>query len=743
MNVILAKNSGFCSGVRRAVDAAMNADGRNTFVLGEIIHNREVIESIERRGVKSVESLNEVPDGATVIFRSHGVPESFYGECERRGIKVLDCTCEFVRKTQRIVSEQFALGKTIIIIGEPTHPEVVGLQGWCNNSAYVINSENEVLPALEGKDVCIVCQTTFSVEKFEKIIENIKKQREKTVAVFKTICYTTIGRQAEAEKIAAECDAVLVIGGLNSSNTNKLFEVASKKCANVFRLANADDFDYAKLKNFSNVGIVSGASTPDAQTREVLLKMEEVSTEVKATESAEEEKVVAEAPVVDAPVAETVSEVEQSEAPVAEEVAEKEVNEEVASNPMDAVVAKIDSESKFKKGQIVKATISEATEEGLKILLPFSKSEIMLSKDELDCDVYNAADYAGKVGEQIDLLVVELRPSLKLSQKIIKLLQEEEALSAEIAAGKEFSITCTGYNKGGLVGAMGTYQVFVPAKEIRPGYVKDLSKYEGKTLRLRAIEVKKDSRRKEIIASQRVILQEEKDAREAAKAAKEEAFFSSINVGDTVEGKVERVTAFGAFVSVNGFDCLAHISDLSWTGIENVTDVLEIGKTYKFLVLKVDKENKKVSIGYKQLQPQPWELAAEKYSVGDVVHGKVVRIVPFGAFVEVEKGIDGLVHVSQISHERIETPASVLNVGDEVDAKIMALDPEARKMNLSIKALLPEAERKPRAPREEGEERPARRRAPRRDDGEMNSWSEGASVSTSLADILANAEKNK
>ena len=742
MNVILAKNSGFCSGVRRAVDTAMGADGRDTYVLGEIIHNKEVIESIEKRGVKSVESLEEVPDGATVIFRSHGVPECYYGECARRGIKILDCTCEFVRKTQRIVSEQYALGKAIVIIGEAAHPEVKGLLGWCDNSAYVINSENAELPDFDGKDVIVVCQTTFSVEKFEKIIENIKKQREKTVAVFKTICYTTIGRQAEAEKIAAECDAVLVIGGLNSSNTNKLFEVASKKCANVFRLANADDFDYAKLKNFSNVGIVSGASTPDAQTREVLLKMEEVSTEVKATESAEEEKVVAEA-------AEAVSEVSSDTAPAEEKAvveeapAKEEAKEETPLNPMDAVVAKIDSESKFKKGQIVKATISEATDDGIKILLPFSKSEILLPKEELDCDVYSAADYAGKVGEQIDLLVVELRPSLKLSQKMIKLLQEEEALSAEIAAGKEFSITCTGYNKGGLVGNMGTYQVFVPAKEIRPGYVKDLSKYEGKTLRLRALEIKKDSRRKEIIASQRVILQEEKDAREAAKAAKEEAFFASINVGDTVEGKVERVTDFGAFVSVNGFDCLAHISDLSWTGIDNVTDVLEIGKTYNFLVLKVDKENKKVSVGYKQLQPQPWDLAAEKYAVGDVVHGKVVRIVPFGAFVEVEKGIDGLVHVSQISHERIETPASVLNVGDEVDAKIMALDTAAKKMNLSIKALLPEAERKPRAPREDGEERPARRRAPRRDDGEMSNWSEGASVSTSLADILANAEKNK
>lgn len=745
MRVILAKNSGFCRGVRYAVDAAMNADGSNTYVLGEIIHNKEVMNAIAERGVRCVESLDKIPRGATVIFRSHGVPESYYGECERRGIKVTDCTCGFVRKTQKIVSEQYALGKTIIIAGEPTHPEVIGLQGWCGNSAYVINSSDSPLPDIEGKEVCVVSQTTFSVEKFEKIIENIKKQREKTVAVFKTICYTTIGRQSEAEKIASGCDAVLVIGGLNSSNTNKLFEIASRRCAHVFRLANATDFDYAQLKKFSNVGIVTGASTPDAQTREVLLKMEEVSTEVKATESAEEEKVVTEAEV---PAAEAVSEEAEVTAPAqeqaaAEEAPAQEVKEEVPANPMDAVVAKIDSESKFKKGQIVKATISEATDEGLKILLPFSKSEILLSKDELDCDVYSAADYADKVGEQIELLVVDVKPPIKLSQKMIKLLQEEEAKSAEIADGKEFTVTCTGFNKGGLTGNMGTYQVFVPAKEIRPGYVKDLSKYVGKTLRLRALEIKKDSRRKEIIASQRVILQEERDAREAAKAAKEQEFFANIHVGDTVEGKVERVTSFGAFVSVNGFDCLAHISDLSWTGIQNVTDVLEIGKTYNFLVLKVDEENKKVSIGYKQLQPQPWDLAAEKYAVGDVVHGKVVRLVSFGAFVEVEKGIDGLVHVSQISNDRIETPASVLNVGDEVDAKIVALDVEKKKMNLSIKALLPEAERKPRAPREEGEERPRRSRAPRREDGEMSNWSEGGSVSTSLADILANAEKRK
>lgn len=412
-----------------------------------------------------------------------------------------------------------------------------------------------------------------------------------------------------------------------------------------------------------------------------------------------------------------------------------------ATNLMEDAVAKFDNESKFKRGQIVQATISQATEEGLQILLPFSKKEVSLSKDEIDCENYNAEDYLDKIGETIDLLVVELKPSLKLSQKMIRTLKEEEALGAEIEAGKEFTVVCTGTNKGGLVSSLGTYSVFVPAKEIRPGFVKDLSKYEGKTLRLRALEIRKTGK-KEIIASQRVILQEERDARDAAKAEKEEAFFENISVGNVVEGKVERVTDFGAFVSVNGFDCLAHISDLSWTGVEAVKDVLEIGNTYEFKVLKVDKEHKKVSIGYKQLQPQPWELVEGKYTVGDVIHGKVVRIVPFGAFVEVEKGIDGLVHVSQIRHERIETPASVLNVGDEVDAKIINLDVDSRKMNLSIKALLPEVERKPRAERGEGEEKRSRTRSPRRNEDEMSDWSEGSIIGTSLGDILANAKKH-
>lgn len=316
---------------------------------------------------------------------------------------------------------------------------------------------------------------------------------------------------------------------------------------------------------------------------------------------------------------------------------------------------------------------------------------------------------------------------------------------SDIEAGAEFTVTCTGFNKGGLTAELGTYPVFVPAKEIRSGYVKELDKYTGKKLRLKLIEIRKE-RRKEIIASQRVILEEEKQAKEAAKAEKEEAFFASVQVGDVVEGKVERVTSFGAFVSVNGFDCLAHISDLSWTGVKQVTDVLEIGKRYEFKVLKVDKESKKVSIGYKQLQAQPWDLAAEKYAQGDVVHGKVVRIVPFGAFVELEKGIDGLVHVSQISHEWLENPTSVLSIGQEVDAKILAFSPEEKKITLSIKAL----EQKPETVNVKTEsDRPVKARKARRsssaasDEDEYREWNEGGYGGASIAEMLHLDEEEK
>ncbi len=686
MEIVVAKHGGFCLGVKKAVDTAMSVNPENTYIYGEIIHNPDVVTDITARGIITVNSLDEVPNGATLIIRSHGVGKTIYKACEDRNIKVIDCTCKFVKKTQEIIKEQYAKGKGIIIIGERTHPEVIGLNGWCDDSAFIFSSETDDFSILPDKECVMVAQTTYSKEKFEKIIKNLGNIRGKTVEVFQTICYTTIRRQNEADELSRNCDAMLIIGGLNSSNTNKLFDICAKNCNHVFRLERIAELKYKTIKGFKKVGIVSGASTPNRQTQEVLMVME---TEAKAT-------------------------------------------------MMEEVVANMDNQQKFRKGQLITATISSADDTGVAVLLPNTKKEVMLDKSEVDCEVYDKDVFNAKTGEEIELMVVAVSPRVSLSQKMIKQIKEEEAMIAEIQSGKEFEVTCTGSNKGGLTAQLGSYLVFVPAREIRSGFVKELDKYVGKKLRLRVLEIKNE-RRKEIIASQRVIIEEERAQREAAKAQKEAEFFASINVDDVVEGKVERVTSFGAFVSVNGFDCLAHVSDLSWTGVKSVTDVLEIGKTYNFKVLKIDQESKKVSIGYKQLQPQPWELASEKYAEGDVIHGKVVRIVPFGAFVEVEKGIDGLVHVSQISHEFLENPTTALTIGQEIDAKIMNLNCEEKKMTLSIKALEPKPENVERKAKkaEDGEtkEKTKKAKAAKPVD-EVTEWSESVDGGVSIADLL-------
>ncbi|MBQ6922702.1 MAG: S1 RNA-binding domain-containing protein, partial [Clostridia bacterium] len=295
----------------------------------------------------------------------------------------------------------------------------------------------------------------------------------------------------------------------------------------------------------------------------------------------------------------------------------------------------------------------------------------------------------------------------------------------------------TATNKGGLIGKFGSYQVFVPSSQIRIGFVKDLEKYVGKTLRLRAEKVEARGPRRQIVGSQRVILEEEKAERDAIRQAKEAEFFDNVQEGDVVLGTPVRFAAFGAFINVNGFDCLAHISDLSWTGCKDCSEVLEIGKEYEFKVLKIDAENKKVSVGYKQLQPKPWDSVLERYAVGDVITGKVVRIVSFGAFVEVEKGIDGLLHVSQISNQWLENPVTALQVGQEVTAKILNIDVEHEKMNLSIKALLPVEEK----PEKEAKGKKGDKKENADEEVELREWKDDDNGGASIADILSNSDK--
>ena len=694
MEIEVAKYAGFCYGVKNAVSVALSCSNTGAVVLGELIHNARVTQALQRNHIGKVESLDEVKAGETVIIRSHGAPKCIFDACAARGITVVDATCPFVKKIHGIVEKYHHKGYQIVIVGEAMHPEVQGINGWCENAAVIVNSVEEAQALQPQEKMCIVAQTTYKTEKYEEILKVLAKFDVKMLEIFNTICYTTSKRQKEALAMAKRCDCILVVGDRNSSNTNKLYEIAAANCEHVYFITKADDVKSLDINLYEKVGVVAGASAPEVLIMEVVKTM---------TEQMKEEKAMT----------------------------------------MEDVMESIND---VKIGQKIKATVVSADENGVVVGLG-SKKDGYIPKEEACLNgEYNPADF--EIGTDVEVKVLSYdKEKFIVSKKAIDSLKDVESKLESIKNGAEFSLQMTA-GKGGLFGRIGNFKVFVPASQIRIGFVapEKMKDYEKEPLTLKVITVVDEvtetgAHKRELIASHRVIAEAERAAKkaqqEAERAKREEEFFASIEVNQVVTGRVQRMTEFGAFVRVNGFDCLAHITDLSWTRIEKPEDVLEIGKDYDFVVLKISKETKKVSLGYKQLQPKPWDLAAEKYPVGSVVKGTVVRLAPFGAFVEIEKGIDALVHVSEASHNWVSNINEVLKVGDEVEAKVINLDSEQKKMNISIKALLPEPEVKV-MPEKDRPEKKERVRKPKKEDDGLHEWvggSAGASIKDMLGDI--------
>ena len=732
MKITVAKSAGFCFGVKNAVDTAYLNVGSDVCVLGELIHNPLVIQKLEEKGIKCVDSPDKV-DTKKVIIRSHGAGRAVFEYFKENGIQTIDATCPFVKKIHDIVRDNYARGKQIVILGEKGHDEVVGINGWCDNTAIIFDDLSQNPQFLPTIDYCVVAQTTFPMEKYREITENIAKQSLKTVEFFKTICYTTKERQTEAKLLASTSDAVLVLGGKKSSNTLKLYSICKEFCDEVYLIEKIADLKLVKINKIDSLAIIAGASTPTELIEEVtnIMSQEEKLDNV------------------------------QEEVAVATEEKKESMEELMKSDEGKYIV--------YRAGKRLKATVISANDNGVFCAIP-GKKDGFIAKDDATIDGnYNPADF--EKGAVIDVMIIENKSKdneyVALSKKEIDAIIEGDEKAAEILSGGEFALACDKVAKNkadkavGLLGKLGSYTIFVPASQIRSGFVKNLDEYVGKTLRLRALPEKavegeeegevKRAPSKRIVASQRIILEEEKTARE-------EAFWAEMQVGAIVVGKVKRFTEFGAFISVKGFDCLARKSELSWTRIEKPEEVLTINEKYDFIILDVDREKGRISLGFKQLQKTPYELAAEQLGVGDVIKGKVVRIAPFGAFIEIIPGVDGLVHISQITHDYIKTLDDVLKVGDEVEAKITKIDD--KKITLSIKDLLPEPEVVETAEGEEKEEKPARkprarkndtkvdagvekkevkreRKAKKEDDGEPHQWVDQGAASTTLGDLFA------
>lgn len=665
MKIWLPKETGFCNGVSSALKKVAAIQGE-AYCLGQLVHNAAVAKQLEEQGLQIVENVDSVPDGATLVIRAHGAPKSVYDEAARRNIKIVDATCPSVRAIQQKAKKYHEDGYRIVLVGDATHPELIGINGWCDNSATIFDGKGKL--DIDAEKVLIMFQTTFDTRFFEKSLQNISTDRVKTLEIFNTICYTTSQRQYYAQMLSAKCDLAIVVGDTNSSNTRRLYEIASQNCKTVLTDGSVD-IDLSKCKNAC---ILSGASTPTELIKGVLKTMSENAKDTVV------ETVVAD----DAAIA-----------------SDENVTEEKAMGKDEALLAKAVSEMKeghrYKLGQKVKCRVVLVSDEGVYVSIPSSKKEAFIPNDELALDgdyqtVKNelkaAVDADDNEKSTLDCAVISVDKGITLSKKVIDERYKDDALVEGIKQGNEFQATMTRVGKECLTGKLGSYTVIVHASQIKIGYVKNLEEYVGKTLRLVVSGPDKvDDRKRVIFASQKAILL-------AERKAKEDEFWNNIDVGEIVDGKVLRFASFGAFVDVRGFDCLAHSTDLSWERISGPAEVLEIGKTYEFVVLALDREKNRVSLGYKQLQPKPWDIAEQKFPVGAHVVGKVARIMPFGAFVELDKHIDGLLHVSNVSWEWLDDINSVLKVGDEIEVEVLEFDKENKRITLSRKALLPKTE---------------------------------------------------
>ena len=767
MQIAITRFPGFCKMVERAIAIAESAaeefPDKKVYTLGRLAHNDRVSERLSKKGISVALSPEELTAGDVLVISAHGAPPSVYEASAKRGIIVRDATCPNIIKIHETIKKYGEKGYFVLLIGDEKHREIVGDSGWAPDVAVADNAEKAISILTEKgvEKAVVVFQTTFEVEKYSDIADKLQKFAEnskKTLVILKSICYTTIERQAEAESLSESADVVLVVGDSGSSNTAKLLEISRKK-ADAVLIEKVSDLQSAKIKNnITKLAVLAGASTPKELTMEVIYTMEQnntpdVAIDVNPTEVAEEK------------VTETVTEeVKADEAVV--ETAEKPVQKKKKEiTTMEEAMKAGFAPKSYRENQRVRVTVESVDQTGVNVSLNLGGKNdagfIAASEMEIDGS-FDPANYT--VGETLEAIII---PKADAKSKTINLSKRKcdeifvgDAAAQHILNGEDFKLKITSVTKGGLLGKLGSYTIFVPASQIRMGFVKNLEDYVGKELRLRMLPPKEEEggrkpNPKRIVASQRVILEEEK-------AQREDEFWANVVPGAVVEGKVKRFAQkdgkyFGIFVSVFNKDCLLHISDLSWTKVEDPSEVLKLNETYNFLVLKADREGDKVSLGYKQLQKTPYQLAAEKYHVGDVVKGTVARIKDFGAFISLEPGIDGLVHVSEISHNYIKSAADALKVGDEVEAKIINFEKD--KITLSIKACQ-EPEVQEVAEKEESdapaqtssriakfhnraqgaEDQPKRRRRDEERDNEVHEYYSSGSTGATFADLFKNID---
>lgn len=673
MEIILASNAGFCFGVRAAINKGekLIEEGKGPIAtLGPLIHNPQEVARLESLGIKSYDDIDSVQE-KNVLIRTHGVAPSVYQEIEKHGHSYYDCTCPKVKRVQQLAREHAEAGYQVLVLGDCKHPEVMAIVGWTNDTAIVFISLDELKGlSLEGKKVCLVSQTTEKLERFEKAVEYLESLSLEELVVQNTICTATRDRQSDVSELAAKVDLMVVIGGYNSANTCKLVSICQDVGVATKHVETAAELQDEWFEGVNKIGLTAGASTPDWIIREVIDKMEELTME---------------------------QGLEQGYGTL---------------EPLNLY-------------EVVTGTVVKINSDEVMVDVG-GKSEGVIPIKELSFQKDPDVEEIVKVGDEIQVMVIKMENNeghMVLSKKRADQEKAMDTLQEKYENGEVIEAKVVSDVKGGVIVDIGA-RGFVPASHLDTKYVDDIKSFVGNTYRFKIIEFDSNPENRKIILSRRALLEaEEKEAREQ--------LWDKIAEGQILKGRVQRIANFGAFVDLGGVDGLLHISEMGWGRVKQPTDVVNVGDEIEVYVLSADREKGKISLSLKKLINNPWDNAAEQFPVGAVLTGKVVRIAPFGAFVALADGVDGLVHISQISWEHIDKVEDALAIGQEVQVKVLEVDEDRKRISLSIKDLKerPVVE-KPAAPA-----KPKKQAKPKSDVPEVNEELSNDAFA-SLADLL-------
>nr|WP_312576258.1 4-hydroxy-3-methylbut-2-enyl diphosphate reductase [Sedimentibacter sp.] len=654
MIVEKSKYTGFCAGVKVAVDKAISIleYEKKLYSYGEIIHNKDVVDELEKKGLIVINDFNDCHDNGdnesniNLLIRSHGIGKSEHLELSKKGINIIDATCVKVRKIHKIVEEYSDNGYNIIIVGDKKHPEVLGILGWCNDKLSKIETiesydDFKKLNINPLEKYCLVSQTTFNTKVFSEIVNTIKENNYNNIVINNTICDATKKRQDASVELASRSDVMLIVGGKNSSNTKKLYELSKAVCQNTFHIENYKEIPYKYIDKNTKVGVSAGASTPDWIIEEVIKMSENLN-----------------------------------------EINDMNENQEDKNGTMHELFESYGGVSKIRTGDIVKGTVISVSPEAISVNINY-KSDGIITRDEYSFAQVPDLTEVVKEGETIDAQVVKLSDqdgNVILTRKPLeekKVWEDLEKLKSEDAI---IDISINEASQFGIYGKVNGVKGYIPRNQISVQREVDPSEYVGQNLKAKILDTKNKKGRRQLILSSRLVEKAEKEI-------KDNETWQKIKEGEVYEGIVKNLQDYGAFVEIEGIDGLLHINEIAWTRIKHPSEVLKVGDRISVKVKSVDKENKKLSLSYKATVKSPWALFLDKHEKGDVVTGTVSRILEFGAFVVIDD-IECLLHIKDIDWARTEKVTDVLSEGQEVTAKILNISRKDRKVSLGMKQLV-------------------------------------------------------